>query len=84
MLLWFQIGKQHKINSKKGVVMYRYGMRIRGYGIGCQPMHDLYAYKDDITGNYWSILLYHKKLSDKEVRDYQLDYLGEETKYKYE
>lgn len=55
--------------------LYRYGMRIRGFSIGCQPSgvfrrFDSNKYLDEIT--------YTKKLEDKELEQYSLDYLGEE------
>lgn len=31
---------------------------------------------DDPTGKYYSILTYSRKLTDAEVADYELDYLG--------
>lgn len=58
--------------------MYVYGMRLRPFGIGCQPIKLLQEVREDETGRYWGILVYKEKLSDKQVRDYELDYLGEE------
>ena len=63
--------------------MYKYGMRLRGFSIGCQPMHNLIGCEDDQTGKYHDILFYNRKLSDRDVRDYELDYLGTgETPYR--
>ena len=56
---------------------YRYGMRLRGFAPMCQPMKGLLDAEDDKEGRYWSLLLYDRKLTEKEVRDYELDYLGE-------
>lgn len=56
--------------------MYKYGMRLRGFSIGCQPMGGLVDAQDDASGVYWSILWYSRKLTDAEVRNYELDYLG--------
>lgn len=56
--------------------MYRYGMRLRGFSIGCQPMKGIIEGVDDPTGKYYSILTYSRKLTDAEVSDYELDYLG--------
>ena len=58
--------------------MYRYGMRLRGFSIGCQPMKGILMQEDDATGKYHDILVYARKLTDKELEDYELDYLGEE------
>lgn len=57
--------------------MYVYGMRLRGYSPGCQPMDGLGAV---MGGNkkYYNILIYNRELTDKEVMDYELDRISEE------
>lgn len=55
--------------------MHRYGMRLRPFSIGCQPMQGLEKVEDD--SKYWNILTYNRKLTEEEIRDYELDYLGE-------
>ena len=62
---------------QKGEQMHIYGMRLRGFSPGCQPMNGLKDRQDDKTGKYWDILLYNRKLTDAEVKAYELDYLGE-------
>ena len=57
--------------------MYKYGMRLRGFAPMCQPMKGFYERQDDKTKKYWDILLYDRELTEKEVQDYELDYLGE-------
>ena len=57
--------------------MFKYGMRLRGFSIGCQPKEGFYDRQDDVSGRYYDILVYNRKLTDKEVRDYELDFLGE-------
>ena len=57
--------------------MYRYGMRLRGYAPLCQPSCGLERVEEDETGKYWNILVYARKLTESEVKDYELDYLGE-------
>ncbi len=57
-------------------ILYTYGMRLRGYSIGCQPKDGLVAVDDDIFNEYHNVLIYKRKLSDKECSDYDLDYLG--------
>lgn len=52
---------------------YRYGMRLRGFGPGCQPKDGLLYGMDDITGKYWDIIVYSRKLSEREVAEYELD-----------
>ena len=57
------------------MMMYKYGMRLRPYSLGCQPKNGLVSvYLDN---RYWNILIYNRKLTDQEVSDYELDYLGE-------
>lgn len=59
---------------------YRYGMRLRGFSIGCQPMHGLDHAEDDPTGRYYNILVYNRPLTEQETKDYELDELkGEQA-----
>lgn len=53
--------------------LYKYGMRLRGFSPGCQPMRGLLWREDDITGLYWDIIVYDRHLTDEELRDYELD-----------
>ena len=63
---------------RKGRVdMYAYGMRLRGFSMGCQPMNGLVERQDDLTGKYWDVLFYNRKLTDREQTMYELDYMGE-------
>lgn len=55
--------------------IYKYGMRLRGFSMGCQPMRGLIERQDDSTGRYWDILVYDRQLTDEEVRSYELDEL---------
>lgn len=57
---------------------YIYGMRLRGFSIGCQPMQGLLYRANDPEKKYHDLLVYHRKLTDKEMNDYELDYLGEQ------
>lgn len=54
---------------------YRYGMRLRGFSPGCQPMNGLMERVDDPTGRYYDILIYDRELTDQELADYELDKL---------
>lgn len=56
--------------------MYLYGMRLRGYSIACQPS-GVKERIDDESGRYWDIIAYEQKLTDSEIADYDLDYIGE-------
>lgn len=52
---------------------FRYGMKYRGFSIGCQPMNGLVERVDDTTGKYHDVLIYDRELTDKEVDDYELE-----------
>ena len=58
------------------VPMYVYGMRLRGFSPGCQPMKGLVGTMEGI-GRYHCVLIYNRELTDKEIRDYELDRLEE-------
>lgn len=57
-----------------------YGMRLRGFSPGCQPMDGLVERLDpmDAMGRrYYDLIAYSRQLTDKEVNGYDLDYIGE-------
>lgn len=54
---------------------FKYGMRLRGFSIGCQPKEGFIRREDDTTGRYWDIIIYSRPLTDEEVRHYSLDNL---------
>lgn len=56
--------------------LHKYGMRLRGFSIGCQPKDGLVERIDDHTGRYYDILVYDRMLTGAEVADYELTYLG--------
>ena len=53
-----------------------YGMRLRGFSPGCQPMDGWMDTEIDPLDDYWNILIYNRKLTDQERNEYDLDYLG--------
>lgn len=55
-------------------MMYKYGMRLRGFSLGCQPMNGLVTRLN--STEYWDELVYNRKLTDEEVRCYDLEYIG--------
>ena len=55
---------------------YRYGMKNRGYSIGCQPLKGLCDVESDPTDRYYDILGYDRMLEPREMDDYELVYLG--------
>ena len=68
--------------------LYKYGMRMRPAGLGHQPIGfiKLVTYEDyktkpywdgDGFKPYWDILIYNRKLTDEELKKYEMDYLGE-------
>ena len=57
--------------------VYTYGMRLRGFSPGCQPMNGLLFTSNDPTGRYHDLLIYDRKLDESEMSDYELDYIGE-------
>ena len=57
---------------------YKYGMRLRGFSIGCQPMDGFVERLDDPSNRYHDILVYDRPLTEKEVADYELDFIGED------
>ena len=52
-----------------------YGMRLRGFSIGCQPMDGLVQRIDDISGKYYDLLVYNRQLIASEKDDYDLDFI---------
>ena len=58
------------------MIEYRYGMRLRGFSPGCQPMKGLLRREDSHTPAYYDVLVYDRELTREELRDYELDTLG--------
>ena len=61
--------------------MKSYGMKLRGFSIGCQPMKGLEDWRDCAPGEYgdkyYSVLTYKRELTDKELNDYDLEEIEE-------
>lgn len=55
--------------------VWRYGMRLRGFSIGCQPMDGLQERQDDPDGRYHDLLVYSRSLTDEELKRYELDFI---------
>ena len=56
--------------------VYAYGMRLRGFSPGCQPMEGLLGNLGAFKYNgrlYHGALIYDRPLTEKEIRDYELD-----------
>lgn len=58
------------------MVKFVYGMRLRGFSIGCQPKDGFIERRDDETGQYYDILVYDRPLTEKEKDDFDLDELS--------
>lgn len=57
---------------------YIYGMRLRGFSIGCQPKQGLIGRRDDESGKYYDLIVYDKPLSELLMKEYELDFVGTE------
>lgn len=60
---------------------HRYGMRLRGFSPGCQPMKGLLRREDYILEEYYDILVYDRELDQDELDDYELDEVESGTYY---
>lgn len=57
--------------------LYKYGMRSRGFSIGCQPPKvKYYEDADKIKSGYWSYIYYEEPLTEEQLKKYELDYLA--------
>lgn len=54
---------------------YFYGMRLRGFSPGCQPKDGFVRRIDSTSKRYWDVLIYNRKLTEKEEFSYDLDLL---------
>ena len=61
---------------------FEYGMRLRGFSIGCQPMNGLICRKDSYCKDYHDIIVYDRKLTDEEIRHYSLTFICEAFTYR--
>lgn len=58
-------------------MVYKYGMRLRGFSPGCQPKDGLIGCTGEESRQYYDFLLYSRKLTEKELNDYELDFIEE-------
>ena len=56
---------------------YEYGMRLRGFSPGCQPMDGFILRCSDTKDGYHDCLLYNRKLTEEELKEYELDFIQE-------
>ena len=52
---------------------YTYGMKLRGFSIGCQPKEGFIERKDDTTGKYYDVIVYERELTNEEIEHYGLE-----------
>ena len=57
---------------------YVYGMRVRGFSPGRQPMNGFLESRVDPKRRYHDLLVYNRMLTKEEKRDYELDFVGAE------
>lgn len=61
-------------------IRYTYGMRLRGFSPGCQPMTGFVERRNDPQRKYHDLLVYDRELTEKELQDYELDFVQAEIK----
>ncbi len=59
----------------EGTTRWYYGMRLRGFSIGCQPKEGFVEREDDPENRYWDVIVYDRPLSDQEISSYDLDFI---------
>lgn len=59
--------------------MYKYGMKERGVGLGCQPINFV-DYKDlENSTKYYSYVWYNRPLTDEELEKYEMELVEDRT-----
>lgn len=58
---------------------YVYGMRLRGFSIGCQPKEGFVERRDSPAENFYDVIVYSRLLSQQELEDYDLTFIGMEV-----
>lgn len=57
---------------------YKYGMRLRGFSMGCQPMNGFIKRENSNTNKYYDIIVYDRQLTTTELDNYELDFIKSE------
>lgn len=65
------------------MIVFYYGMRLRGFSPGCQPMTGLLERTDDWTGDYWDVLVYDHELTKADCEQYDLEFIAAERSRDY-
>ena len=56
-------------------MVYLYGMKLRGFSIGCQPMRGFVMRLDSPSAEFYDILVYDRLLEWREVQAYELEFI---------
>ena len=57
------------INTNK----YYYGMRLRGFSLGCQPERGLLGKSIGPFDDYHDVIAYDRELSEQELKEYEME-----------
>jgi hypothetical protein len=57
-------------------MQYAYGMRARGFSLGAQPKEGFVERIEDDSETYYDLIIYDRHLSENEIKNYELVYLG--------
>jgi len=71
-----QANAERREHGKPEYKIYVYGMRLRGFAPGCQPMNGYLFRRDDTESSgrkYHDIIAYTRPLTDQEINSYELD-----------
>jgi hypothetical protein len=65
-------------NKSFTIGLYKYGMRLRPAGMGCQPEGRIATTEGATVGGwrYHNFIYYADSLTDDDVEHYDLDYMG--------
>jgi hypothetical protein len=74
--MWIKEKPPMDRNNQYNGEQFSYGMKLRGFSIGCQPMKGLIERRDDPSGRYHDILVYDHRLPWTDLFDYELEFIG--------
>lgn len=68
------------LKEEETLLLYRYGTLLRPAGPGAVPREGLHAVEEGIVmphgRPYWSIVDYERSLTEEEVKQYELEFIG--------
>lgn len=72
--------KALELLKEETLLLYRYGTLLRPAGPGAVPREGLHAVEEGIVmphgRPYWSIVDYERSLTEEEVKQYELEFIG--------